>query len=113
MGLCLVLTSMIVDQGFTVWLSNFLGSLLVWTTVWDRVKSLTIVRVGTEGIVILGLIGLSALISYNIAALIYRHARKRLPAKEFAPFIPAPKPELTVAQPSHAPSNLASMHLQS
>jgi len=51
LGLCLAITSLAVDRGFTVWLSNVLASMLMWTAVWNAVRSWTIVRVGTEGVI--------------------------------------------------------------
>lgn len=108
MGLCLTITSMVVERGLADWLSNFLAGLFVWTSIWDRIRSMAIVRVGTAGVVILGLIALSALISYNLAAFIYRKARKRLPPNDYAPFVPAP--QILSSAPAVSP---AAKHLQS
>jgi predicted acylesterase/phospholipase RssA len=107
MALSLVVTSVLVERGLAVWLSNFLGGWLVWDTLWKLIQTQPIVQVGATGVVVLGLIGLSALISYNLAALIYQKARTRIPAGEHAPFVPAPHPP-----PAEGPASLAAKHLK-
>jgi predicted acylesterase/phospholipase RssA len=102
---CLFIASFVVST-FLVQLTNFVAKMLLPETVWNAARNKPIVQVGLGGAVVFALIGLSILISYNIAALLYQKLRKPISVEVPRPFTPAPSDHPTGL-------SMAARHLQS
>ena len=105
MAVFLLLSSSIVNV-YLPQLTEAAGKMLLPDTVWNTIRNWSIVKVGAGGVVVLVLIGISVLISYNLAALIYRRFRTRTSLAAITPFTPAPSGQA-------AGLDLAAKHLKS
>ena len=105
MAVFLLLSSLIVNV-YLPQLTEAAAKMLLPDTIWNTIRNWSIVKVGAGGVVVLVLIGISVLISYNLAALIYRRFRTRISVASISPFTPTPSGQA-------AGLDLAAKHLQS